>query len=58
MKARPQKTPQAVALAIPRADGPMQVAVLAMALGTLVTFAILAAGWQLGGLLLGMMGRA
>jgi len=59
MKAQSRKVPYAVALAIPRADGPMPVAVLAVAVTTAVAaFAILAAGWQLGELVLRMMGRA
>jgi hypothetical protein len=56
MKASPYNVPQAVAAA--RADGPMRLAVLAMGLATLVTIvAVLAAGWQLGGLVLRLLGR-
>jgi hypothetical protein len=57
MRSQLVRSAHAVALARPRADGAMAVAVLAVTLATtVVSVAILAAGWAVGGLVLKVLG--
>ena len=57
MRTQTVRSAQAIAIARPRADGAMGVAVLAVSLTMAVaSFAILAAGWELGGLVLRVFG--
>ncbi len=57
MRMQTVRSAQAVAIVRPRADGAMGVAVLAATLATAVaSFAILAVGWEVGGLLLKVLG--
>jgi len=56
MRTQTVRPAHAVAVARPRADGAMGVAVLAVTLATTVaSIALLAAGWEIGGLLLKLL---